>query len=157
MRFSPYLLRRHSRRSEAWVVEAELQPAHLQAVAEEHPKRRVLQFLAQGPEHLVPRVRSVVICELLERVGLGGFEESPELVFGNEMLGVRDVGLFEHAIPVLADEEIRDVLLKGQLRWFSFVWAWSVLCRLQSRPGQTHRLVKFLFQFLFRQGLCPVG
>ncbi len=32
------------------------------------------------------------------------------------MLGVRDVGLFEHAILVLADKEIRDVLLKLQLR-----------------------------------------
>ena len=31
------------------VEEPELQPAHLQPVAEEHPQRRVLQFLAQTP------------------------------------------------------------------------------------------------------------
>ena len=36
------------------------------------------------------------------------------MIFGDEMLGVRDVGLFEHAILVLADKEIRDVLLKGE-------------------------------------------
>ena len=101
------------------VVEPELQPAHLQPVAQDHPERRVLQFLAQRLEHLVPRVRAVVVRQLLERVGLRGFEEGPELVFGDEMLGVRDVGLFQHAIPVLADEEVRDVLLKGQLRGLS--------------------------------------
>ena len=96
------------------VEQPELQPAHLQPVAQEHPQRRVRQFLAQRLEHLVPRIRAVVVRQLLERVGLRGFEEGPELVFGDEMLGVRDVGLFEHAITVLADEVIRDVLLKGQ-------------------------------------------
>lgn len=30
------------------------------------------------------------------------------------MLGVRDVGLFEHAIPMRADEEIRHVPLEAQ-------------------------------------------
>ena len=95
------------------IEEPELQSAHLEAVAQQHPKRRVLQFLAQRLEHLVPRVRAVIILQLLERVGLGGFEEGPEMIFGDEMLGVRDVGLFEHAILVLADEIIRDVLLKG--------------------------------------------
>ena len=100
------------------IEEPELQPAHLEPVAEQHPQRRVLQFLAQRLEHLVPRVRAVIVRQLLERVGLRGFEEGPELVFGDEMLGVRDVGLFQHAILVLADEVIRDVLLKGQLRSF---------------------------------------
>ena len=33
-------------------------------------------------------------------------------------LGVCDVGLFEHAIFVLANEEVRYVLLKGKLWWF---------------------------------------
>ena len=98
------------------IEEPELQPAHLQPVAQEHPERRVLQFLAQRLEHLVPRVRAVVVRQFLERVGLRGFEEGPEMVLGDAMLGVRDVGLFEHAILVLADEEVRDVLLKGQLR-----------------------------------------
>ncbi len=100
------------------IEEPELQPAHLQAVAEQHPERRVLQFLAQRLEHLVPRVRAVIVLQLLERVGLRGLEKGPELIFGDEMLGVRDVGLFEHAILVLADEVIRDVLLKRQLRGF---------------------------------------
>ena len=64
----------------------------------------MLQFLAQRLEHLVPRIRAVVVGQLLERVGLRGLEEGPELVLGDEVLGVRDVGLFEHAVPVLADE-----------------------------------------------------
>ncbi len=60
--------------------------------------------LRSALKHLVPRVRAVVVRQFLERVGLRGFEEGPELVFGDEMLGVRDVGLFEHAILVLADK-----------------------------------------------------
>ena len=64
-------------------------------------------------EHFVLRVRSIVIRELFEGVGLGCLQKCPELVFGDEVLGVRDVGLFEHAVAVLADEEIRDVLLEG--------------------------------------------
>ena len=78
----------------------------------------MLQFLAQRPEDLVPRVGAVVVLQLLERVGLRGFEKGPEVVFGDAMLGVRDVGLLQHAILVLADEEIRDVLLKGEFRGF---------------------------------------
>ena len=100
------------------IKEPELQSAHLEAVAQQHPKRRVLQFLAQRLEHFVPRVRAVIILQLFERVGLRGFEKRPQVVFGDEMLGVRDVGLFEHAILVLADKELRDVLLKRQLRRF---------------------------------------
>ena len=100
------------------IEQPELQPAHLEAVAQQHPKRRVLQFLAQRLEDLVPRVRAVIVLQLLERVGLSGFEEGPEVVFRDAMLGVRDVGLFQHAILVLADEVIRDVLLKGQFRSF---------------------------------------
>ena len=70
----------------------------------------MLQFLAQCLEHLVPRVRAIIVLQLLQRVGLRGFEKGPEEVLGDEMLGVRDVGLFEHAIAMLADEIIRDVL-----------------------------------------------
>ena len=122
MRFSPYLSDGGALGGAGLgVIEPELQPAHLQPVAQEHPKRRVLQFLAQRLEDLVPRIRAVVVLQLLERVGLRGFEEGPELVFGDEMLGVRDVGLFQHAILVLADEVIRDVLLKRQLRGFFFL------------------------------------
>jgi len=42
------------------------------------------------------------------------------MIFGNAMLGIRDVALIEHPILVLADQEVRDVLLKGQLRRFLF-------------------------------------
>ena len=60
----------------------------------------------------------VIVFQFLERVGLRGFKEGPEVIVGDAMCGVGDVGLFEHAIPVLADEVIRDVLLKRQLRRF---------------------------------------
>lgn len=60
-------------------------------------------------------VGAVVVRQLLEMVGLRSLEEGPELVFGNEVVGVRDGGLFEHTIPVLADEKGRDVLLKADL------------------------------------------
>jgi hypothetical protein len=107
-------------RGGAWlgIEKPELQAAHPEALAQQHPKRRVFEFFAQRLEHLVPCVRAVVVFQFLERVGLRGFEESPEMVFGDEMLGVRNVRLFEHAILVLADEVIRDVLLKRQLGWF---------------------------------------
>ena len=45
-------------------------------------------------------------------------EEGPELVFGDEMLVIRDIGLFEYSVLVLARQDIRDVLLKGKLRRF---------------------------------------
>lgn len=45
-------------------------------------------------------------------------KESPELVFGDEMLCVRNVGLFENGIFMYADEEIRYVLLKDQFGGF---------------------------------------
>ena len=34
------------------------------------------------------------------------------------MLIAGDVGLFQHAIAVFADQEVRDVFLEDQLRWF---------------------------------------
>ena len=100
------------------VEEPELQPAHLEAWSHQHPERRVLQFLAQRLEHFVPRICAVVVMKFLERIGLSGLEESPQVVFGNKMLSVRDLGLFEHTILMLADEVIRYVLLKSQLRSF---------------------------------------
>ncbi len=36
------------------IVETELQPARLQAVAEQHPERSMRQFLSQGAEYFVP-------------------------------------------------------------------------------------------------------
>src|SRR3990170_3020796 len=100
----------------AWlgVVEAKLQTAHRQTVAQDHPERRACQFLAQRPEYLVPCVRAIVVHQLLERIGLRGVQERPELVFGDEVLGIRNVGLFKDAVAMLADEEFGDVLLKGQ-------------------------------------------
>ena len=87
----------------------------------------MLQFLAQSLEHLVPRIRAVVAGQLLESIGLRGCEEGPKLALGDVMLGVRDVRLFQHAIAVLADEEIRDMLLKGQLVGFVLSYAFSIL------------------------------
>jgi len=75
-------------------------------------------FFSQGAEHFVPRVRSIVVRKLLERVALRGFEERPKLVFGDEILGVGDIGLLEHPILVLPHQEIRDVLLKRKFRRF---------------------------------------
>ena len=121
MRFSPcFFVGGALGRAGLGVEEPELQPAHLQAVAQDHPERRVLQLLAQRAEHLVPRVGAVVVGQLLELIGLRGLEKGPELILGDAVLGVRDIGLFEHAIPMLADEEVRDVLLKGQLGRLSF-------------------------------------
>lgn len=54
-----------------------------------------------------------VVCEFLERVALRRFAKGPELVFSDAILCVGDVGLFEDAITMLVDEEVRDVLLKG--------------------------------------------
>ncbi len=100
------------------VEQPELQPAHRQAVPENHPERRALQFLPQRPEYFVSRIRAVILGQLVERVGLRGLQERPEVLLGDEMRGIGDVGLFEDAIAVLADEVSRDVLLKGQLRSF---------------------------------------
>ena len=52
------------------------------------------------------------LCHVSQHISC---EKGPEMVFGDEMLRVRDVGLLQHPIPVLADEVIRDVLLKGNL------------------------------------------
>ncbi len=58
---------------------------HFEAIPQNHPERFALQFLAQRLEHLVPRVRAVIFLQLFERVGLGGFEEGPEEILGDEM------------------------------------------------------------------------
>jgi hypothetical protein len=100
------------------IEKPELQPAHFQPVAQEHPERRVRQFLAERLEDLVPRVRAVIVLQLLERVSLRGLEQGPQVVFGDEVLRVRDVGLFQHTVAMFADQVIRDVLLKRQLRGF---------------------------------------
>ena len=63
-------------------------------------------------------VRAVIVGQLLERVGLSGLQKRPQVIFGDAMFGVGDVGLFEHAELVFADEIIRDVFLERQLRRF---------------------------------------
>lgn len=84
-------------------------------MSQDQPKRRVHQFVLESAKNLVSGVGAVVVLEFLKRVGLGGLEKGPELVFGDKMLGVRDVALLEDAIPMLTDEKIRDVFLEGQL------------------------------------------
>ena len=58
---------------------------HFEAIPQNHPERFALQFLAQRLEDLIPRVRAVIFLQLFERVGLGGFEEGPEDILGDEM------------------------------------------------------------------------
>lgn len=99
----------------------ELQPypcLHFEAFAQDHPEGRVRQLPAQCLEDLVPRIRAVIFRQLLERVRLGRCEKSPELVFSDAMIRVRDVTLFKHAVAIHPDEVVRDMLLKSQLRWF---------------------------------------
>ena len=73
MRFSAYFVGGGARGgSRLWVEEPELQSADLEALAQQHPKRRVLQFFAQGFEHFVPRIRAVVLSSFFSCVGLGG-------------------------------------------------------------------------------------
>lgn len=86
-------------------------------MAQDYPERRELQFLAQSTEDFVARIRPLVVCEFLERVALGRFEKSPQLVFSDEVLGVGNVCLFQNTIAVHADKKIRNVFLKGQLGW----------------------------------------
>ena len=61
------------RRSGARVkLEQDPLPARLEAVAQQHPKRRVLQFLAPRLEYLFSRVRAVVVFQLFEPVYVSG-------------------------------------------------------------------------------------
>ena len=50
---------------------------------------------------------------------LRGLKERPEMIFGDEVFGIGDVGLFEDTITVYPDEEIRDVFLEFQLGGFT--------------------------------------
>lgn len=54
----------------------------------------------------------------MKRAANNGVEWLLRLYVGQVLLGVRDVGLFEHAIPMFADEEVRDMLLERQFRGF---------------------------------------
>jgi len=98
------------------VEQPELQPAHLETAAQQHPQRRVRQGIAQRLEYLLARIAAVIVAQFLERVGLRGVEKSPELILGDEMLGIHDVGLFEHAIAMHAPQKVGDMLLKIQFR-----------------------------------------
>lgn len=95
------------------IIETKLQTSHWQSVAQKHPERRELQLVPQGAKHFLTRVGSVIIRQFLERDGLSGVEKGPKLIFGDEVLGVRDVGLFEHAVLVFADKVVREMLLKS--------------------------------------------
>jgi hypothetical protein len=100
----------------AWlgVIEPEFQPAYLQPVADEQPERRMLQLFAQSAKHLVPRVFAVILSQLLDRLRLSVFQKCPEVVFGDEMFGVRDLALFQHAVFVPAGQVTGNVFLKDE-------------------------------------------
>src|SRR6267378_1172237 len=94
----------------------ELKPAHLQAVPDEHPKGRVRELFSECAEDLIPSVGAVVVRELFDRTGLAVSEKCPEMILGDRIVRVGDLRLFEYSIAMLAEEEIRDVLLELDLR-----------------------------------------
>jgi hypothetical protein len=98
------------------VVEAERQPAHFQAVAQDHPQRRVLQLPAQGAKDFFARIARIVVGERSELLGLRRLQEGPELIFGDAVFAVGDFRLLEYAVAMHADQEVRDVLLEIQFR-----------------------------------------
>ena len=53
-------------RTRLGVIQVKIQPANLQAVTKDHPERCALEFFAQGAEHFLPRIRAVVVSELLQ-------------------------------------------------------------------------------------------
>jgi hypothetical protein len=59
------------------VKQPKLQRPHLQAVAQQHPQRRVGQFAAQGLEHLVTRIGAIGGGKLFKRIRLRRVQESP--------------------------------------------------------------------------------
>src|SRR5437870_5583677 len=87
---------------------------------DEQPERRMPQLSTQSAEELVPCLGTVVRVQPLDRFRLRILEEGPEQVFNDEVLRISDVTLFQHPILVLTDKEVRDMLLKLQLGWFSF-------------------------------------
>ena len=103
-------------RTRLGVIQAQLQRTHLQAAAQQHPQRRVLQRLAQRLEHLIARVGAVVIGQLLERIGLSVHEKGPQLFFSQAVYRVGNVALLQHAIAVHADKKVCNVLLEFQFR-----------------------------------------
>ena len=100
------------------VVKMKLQSPDLEATPQDHPERRMLKFFPQSPEYLFPRVSPIVVREFLERVGLGGLKEFPEMPLNDTVFRIGNIGLFEYTVFVLANQIVGDMLLKRQFRSF---------------------------------------
>ena len=103
-------------RTRRGIEQPELEPAHLQPMAQQHPQRRAIQLSAQRTEHFIPRIGAVVVLQLLQLLGLRGVEKGPKMVFSDEVLCVGDARLIQHGVAIHTDQEVRDVLLECQLR-----------------------------------------
>ena len=114
------------------VVETKLQPPNLETTPQDHPERRMLKFPPQSPEYLFPRVSPIVVREFSERVGLGGPKEFPEMLLNDTVFRIGNIGLFEHAVFVLANQIVGDMLLKRQLRGL-LTWHQTASSRCSSR------------------------
>ena len=77
----------------------------------------VASSLVAGGLNLAVHLPAISPFEEDAVISVGG-EKGPELVFGDTVFSVRNVGLFAHAVLVLADEKVLDVFLKGQFRGF---------------------------------------
>lgn len=95
------------------VVEFELEAANLEAVAEDHPKGRDFEFAMEGAEEFGAGVGAVEVGEFAELVGLGGGDEGPEVILGDEVERVGDFGLVEGGVAVPGVEVGSDVVLEG--------------------------------------------
>src|SRR5207245_6920252 len=103
-----------SARAGPWlgVEKVEVQSPHLQAVANQQPERRVAQLRSQRAKHLVPGIRAIILSQLPEHLRLGVSKKSPQLILGDEIVCVSNLGLLEDTIFMLADQKGRDMLLK---------------------------------------------
>lgn len=100
------------------IEQPEFQAADLEPMPEDHPERGMFEFAPQRLENLLPRIGAVIGLELFQSVLLGCGEKGPEMIFGDAVFRIRDLGLFEGGIPVFAVKVGGDVLLKGQFGWF---------------------------------------
>jgi hypothetical protein len=95
------------------IVEFELNTPNLEAVANYQPERCMSHLVSEGAKDFVASIRSIVFSQFFDYVLLRIAEKRPEVIFGEAIISVDDLGLFEHSIAMLANEKIRDVILEG--------------------------------------------
>lgn len=106
-------------RTRLGIKQPELQASHFQTLAEKYPQRSMFEFLSQGFEDLLPSIRAVVVFQFLQCVRLRSDEKLPEFFFGDAVLGIRNLSLFQLTELVNSFQVIGDMLPKRQLRRFS--------------------------------------